>query len=347
MNKHSEYEKMPQSLKQLALSEEAFNELNKVKWVVTEKIHGANFSFVYESQKLLYAKRKEFLNWNDDFFGFQEVVAGIEDSILQLFERLSADIAADRYIVYGELFGGEYPHPQVPVRQNVHAIQTGVYYSPAIHFCAFDIAIEIRGVKHYIDYQTAVEYFERSNVFHANVLSTGRLNEVLSFNTRIDSTIPAQLGLPKLTPNLIEGVVIKPLSHSELRRLDSRPIFKLKNPEFDEDKKFHGAEKWSFIPMVSAKTEELAFIVEEIAHYVNQNRLNSAISKIGRIDFENPQRLQAIHNEMLEDICGDFNASNANILNELELDQQEWIMKRLQAMISKQIDIFLNTPDHN
>ena len=48
MNDFSEYEKIPQNFKSLNLDEKTFQELEKVKWVVTEKVHGANFSFIYE-----------------------------------------------------------------------------------------------------------------------------------------------------------------------------------------------------------------------------------------------------------------------------------------------------------
>ena len=134
MNKNSEYEKIPKSLKQYGFGEKALHALDKGQWVVTEKIHGANFSFAYENQKLRFAKRKEYLGWHDDFFGFQEVVSRLEDRVLALFEQLSLDVRADRYILYGELFGGQYPHPAVPAHPGVAAIQTGVYYAPDVRF---------------------------------------------------------------------------------------------------------------------------------------------------------------------------------------------------------------------
>lgn len=336
MNKHAEYEKMPKNLKGLNLSEKELQELNKLKWIVTEKIHGANFSFVYENRRLLYAKRKEYLQWNDDFFGFQAVAAEMEDRIISLFEQLQQDIPAQRYIVYGELFGGRYPHPEVTPDPHVQAIQTGVYYAPSIRFCAFDIAVETAaGLKQYLDYAAALDYFERFNIFCAKPLFTGKWNEAFNFNTRIDSRIPAQLNLPVLTPNLIEGVVIKPFSHSELTDLETRPIIKLKNPEFDEEKKFHEAEKWSFIPNVSSRAEELSFLVDEMTHYITENRLNSALSKIGRLDFSNEQRLNEIKKEFREDILVDFNENNGHILADLDAPKLQWLRNRISVRITE------------
>jgi Rnl2 family RNA ligase len=337
MKKNSEYEKIPTTLRQLGLPEKALGALDKLTWVVTEKIHGANFSFAYENRKLLFAKRKAYLDWHDDFFGFQEVVCRLEDQVLGLFEALSLDVKADRYILYGELFGGKYPHPDVPAHPGVEAIQTGVYYEPAVHFCAFDLAFEAGEKKQYLDYATAIRYFENFGIFYAKALFSGKLNEALAFDTRIPSRVPAQLGLPPIGDNLIEGVVIKPLRHSDLKEIASRPVIKLKNAEFEEEK-FHEAQKWSFIPNVSAKSEDLSFIVDEIAGYINANRVDSAVSKTGRLDVGNPARLQAIRDEMLADVWADFNGNHHGLLDELSADQQYWLRNRIKALINGQLN---------
>jgi Rnl2 family RNA ligase len=259
---------------------------------------------------------------------------------LALFEQLSLDVAADRYILYGELFGGKYTHPDVPAHPGVEAIQTGVYYAPAVHFCAFDSAFEANGKKQYLDYGAAIRHFENFGIFHARVLFAGKLNEAMAFDTRINSRVPAQLGLPELDANLIEGVVVKPLYHSELKNVPYRPVIKLKNAEFDEEKKFHEAQQWSFVPQISSHSEALSFILEEIAGYVNNNRLNSALSKTGRLDFGNHKRMHAIREEMLEDVWVDFNGNNNGLLNDLSAAQRDWIRKRMIALINSQLNTY-------
>lgn len=323
---------MPKSLKNMGLSEKALQELEKVKWVVTEKVHGANFSFVYQNHRLGFAKRKDFLAWSDDFFGFQNVASAMEHRIIELFEQLSLDLKAERYILYGELFGGSYPHSEVQPDEQVQAIQTGVYYSPSISFCAFDIAYESGDVKHYLDYDAAISYFERFGIFYAKPLFTGRFNEALNFNTRIGSGIPAQLGLPALEANVIEGVVIKPLNHSGLKDLKERPILKLKNKEFDEEKKFHEAEKWSYVPDVRSQSEELSYLIEAMSQYINRNRLDSVLSKTGALNFEDSTRLAEIKAEFLRDILTDFDLEH-QLWNELSEPEQQWIEKRISAAI--------------
>lgn len=338
MSEFSGYEKMPNNLKKLGLSESDFSKMEKLKWVVTEKVHGANFSFVYENGSLKFAKRKEYLNWSDDFFGFQLVVSKLENNILRLFEKLSSDIAAEKYIIYGELFGGKYPHPEVEPVKDIHAIQTGVYYTPDIEFCAFDIAIETDGSdsKYYLDYESSVAYFDEFKIFYAKPLLIGKFNEAMNFNIRINSAVPKEFNLPELQNNLIEGVVIKPFDQKD-HAIFSRPIIKLKNPEFDEEEKFHEAEKWSFIPNVSSKTEELSFIVDELRNYVTQNRLKSAVSKIGTLDLNNHSRVSEIKKEFLEDVITDFNENNDNLLNDLSPDDQAWIVERINSEINKMI----------
>ena len=335
MNSFPEYEKMPKDLKKLNLDTKALNDLSKLKWVVTEKIHGANFSFIYEDYQLKFAKRKDYLQWNDDFFGFQTVVHQLESQVIQLFEELSSEMPANRYIVYGELFGGHYPHPKVQPDKNVQAIQTGVFYSPTINFCAFDIATESAADKYYLDYDKAINYFNKYKLHHAKILFTGKLHEAMQFNLRINSTIPADLKLPPLENNLMEGIVIKPLNHSHSKVALSRPILKIKNLEFDEDEKFHEATKWTFTPNISSNTEELSFLVSDLRIYVNENRLNSAISKIGSIDSNNQNRLVEIQEEIQKDVLIDFNENNNNILNDLTPDQTEWIKARLRIIIGE------------
>ncbi|MBX7242906.1 MAG: 2'-5' RNA ligase [Bacteroidia bacterium] len=327
MNEFSEFEKIPETLRNAEENEKYFREIHKLTWAVTEKIHGANFSFVYEDHQLKYAKRREYLSWADDFFGFQSVVNKIENQILAFFVELNREIKAQRYILYGELFGGKYPHPGVIPDKNFQAIQTGVYYAPDIHFCAFDVAIEPGEdtPKYYLDYDKAVSYFQKYNIFHAKVLFEGKFNEAIHFNTRISSLIPAMLGLPALEKNLIEGIVIKPLRHQHLAE---RPVLKIKNKEFEEVQ-YHQAEKWSFIPEIRSHSADLSFILEAMRDYLTLNRLESCISKTGAPDIRNPERMSEIQKEFTEDILTDFSEACNNILDELNEEQLHWIITRI------------------
>ncbi|MGH1517132.1 RNA ligase family protein [Chryseobacterium sp. JK1] len=336
MSEFSGYEKMPDSLKKTGLNEKDLSNMDKLKWVATEKIHGANFSFSYEEGHLRYSKRRDYLSWNDDFFGFQLVVSKLEDAVLRLFEHVSNTVAGNQYILYGELFGGKYPHSEVEItNKNLQAIQTGVYYAPDIHFCAFDIAVvDEAGNKSYLDYETVISYAEQFGVPYVKPLFIGKFNEAVNFNIRINSPIPKELGLPELEHNLIEGIVVK-LYQKDHFLFSKRPIIKIKNPEFEEEEKFHQAEKWSFVPNISSKSEDLSFITSEIKTYVSPNRLESVISKVGALDFNNPQRILEIQKEFLQDVLTDFNENNSDLLTELKQEDMKWIIERIQSDIQK------------
>jgi hypothetical protein len=75
-----------------------------------------------------------------------------------------------------------------------------------------------------------------------------------------------------------------------------------------------------------------------MAGYVNANRLNRALSKIGRLDFGNPARLQTIREEVLADVWADFNLNHNQLLDELRADQQDWLRNRIKALINRSLD---------
>ena len=186
-----------------------------------------------------------------------------------------------------------------------------------------------------MDYEKTVNYFEKYGLLHAKPLFIGKLNEALAFNTRINSTIPALLGLPLLENNLIEGLVIKPLHNPNTEIIKFRPIIKIKNKEFDEKIVFHQAKKWSYTPESAflSKSAELSFLVDELCQYLNQNRLNSVLSKIGNLDKNNVLRMESIKMELLRDILVDFDEDTNNMFSELQPPQKQWLKERLNAKI--------------
>ncbi len=308
--------------------------LQKVVWAVTEKVHGANFSFIFDTatQSLRYAKRKDFLSWEDDFFGFQTVVKKVEHQVVSLFESMRLYFPEGKYILYGELIGGSYPHPDITPYEEFHAVQTGIYYAPDIHFCAFDLAIidEFED-KIYLDYQVAASYFMEAGLLFAPPLYIGSLESALDFDIQIPSSIPSALELPTLPDNIIEGIVIKPYAFFHEASFPKRPILKIKNPAFDETPKFHEAEKWSFQMTDTPMHQDLDFLLGEIRLLVNSNRLESAVSKIGFPD--NPTRTTEIEEEMLRDIKADFNQLTGHLLNELDNHQNRWMDARILSDI--------------
>lgn len=91
-------------------------------------------------------------------------------------------------IMYGELFGGVYPHADVPQQccpyvplaiSNcllLRPVQKGVYYSSGIHFAAFDIIASFFGtpcVNYVLGWDQMVKVLSTTNIKHVPVFMEG------------------------------------------------------------------------------------------------------------------------------------------------------------------------------
>ena len=94
-------------------------------WQVTEKIHGANFSFWYNGyDDIRVASRTQFVDGT--FFNCQSVINKHMDAVIVMFNLLNLTIG-DTLTVYGELYGAN--------------VQKEVYYGEGKDFTAFDIKV--------------------------------------------------------------------------------------------------------------------------------------------------------------------------------------------------------------
>jgi Rnl2 family RNA ligase len=333
------YEKMPDSIRKLGLDLQDTRLLDSVEWVVTEKVHGANFSFIFTGDELRYAKRKAYLRWADDFFGFQLAAERLDGAVMRLFERIRRDHPFHTAVVYGELFGGNYPHRDVPADPRVQAIQTGIFYSPTVEYYAFDIAIlptEAEESRYYLDYAQAVAYFEACGIPYARPLFIGKLNEALFFDTRFNSKIPAWLGLPDIGTNLVEGIVVKPYRNIVVNSSKGllRPIFKIKNKEFSEEQ-FHEAQNWSYFHTGTSATERLLFLVPELRRYITVQRLQNTISKIGHLTKADAGRFQEIRAAFIADVFESFWEANPELAGDFSEDDLVWLHARVEAEVDR------------
>src|SRR5262245_49427546 len=115
----------PKIGERLEADEAAQRALARVPWVVLEKIHGANLAPVSNGDEVRAAKRKALLERGEEFFGWEGIVTRYADAVRALAKTLrAADAETAEVIVYGELFGGGYPHPDVPPVAGVEPVQT-------------------------------------------------------------------------------------------------------------------------------------------------------------------------------------------------------------------------------
>jgi Rnl2 family RNA ligase len=192
---------------------------NELKWVALEKVHGANFCMIHDGTNLFCCRRNDILHDHETFYNFQLVRDRYRDHMAKLFSLVAEpDVLSrvvengtklERIMIYGELFGGVYPHTEVEDKGYLH-IQKGVYYAADIDFYAFDVAVKVEGEEaKWMNYDLAIELFEKIGFFYSKPLLVGTLQECLNYDITFNSTIPQLLGLPTLQKNQCEGIVVK------------------------------------------------------------------------------------------------------------------------------------------
>lgn len=330
------YEKIAESSDEWHLDEAAYRLLEKIPWVVTEKIHGANFCFVMDGQTIRCANRKHLLGSDEDFFQYQVVLERLRETLWQVFRLVKSSYPQVRLTsIYGELFGGYYPHPDVQPNPSVEPVQTGVWYSPSLEFCAFDLAIEGEEAhlpRTYVDYEQAMSFFQQAGLFYAAPLLIGSYQEALAYPLGFRSTIPGLLGLPPLQEeNKAEGVVIKPLKTIMIatNRGSVRPVLKRKIAEFTEDKRFHQAQKWISL-QPTATQSNLDLLMWEVFNLVTENRLDSALSKLGSLKSGSPKKAQQIFNVFVEDVLDQLEKNQEAAYAALSSEERSTLLAYLQ-----------------
>lgn len=323
------YPKIEEDLKSLQLSEEEYRKLNKITWVVTEKIHGANFSVITDGNFLRYAKRKELLNEDDDFFDYKSAVQDKELKFWEAFEFVKSthpDVIEISF--FGELFGGSYPHPELEAR-DFTPVQSGIYYSPVIEFFIFDILLRTEKENYFLSYNELSEVCKQFNLPYTEALMIGKFSDALNFPFEFESKVPSSLKLPPLPfPNKAEGIVIKPSEHIlvESSKGKIRPVIKRKIKEFAED----------FYTQSSQDVTQLG-LKQRVLALVNQNRIDSAISKSGRIKKGDEKAVEKICSLVLEDI--EFELASIEKQQQIKITgkEKELLMGEIRGLVMKMV----------
>lgn len=275
------------------------------KFVVTEKLHGANFSVLCDGTRSQFAKRSGVLNNAEDFFSFRSrrLDRRLDVQVNLLWTRLAVEYGEPLLVtVYGELLGGRYPHPAVPAVTGLSPVQCGVWYASDLAFVAFDIAISRVGqAPFFLDFAQARERCSRSGFLFVEPLAVGPFHECASFEIHFGSTLPARLGLPALDePNLAEGVVIRPMVESG--DPSERQMVKLKIPEFSEARYDNLGWKTGRAGGASSLSEGSEQVLRyELLANISPQRLANVVSKRGRV---NPSDHQSCR-ELLQDFEAD------------------------------------------
>lgn len=308
-----------------------------MQYVVQEKVHGSNTSFLYDGEFLEFAKRTAVLADSENFYNQAELIPRYEERIKALWEDVKkAHTTATQVQVYGEMFGGVYPHPDVKVDKKLPIIQKGVFYTPGHEFYGFDIAIIADGKREYLPVDEANALFEKNQIFYAKTLFKGTLAECLKYPNEFQSHISEWLGLPPIADNICEGVVIRPASPTYLRN-GCRVLIKNKNARFAEKKrvKKHDAK----LAHEVAYSDELKSLIGEVSAFVTENRLNNVLSKTGPVNMT--KEFGRMMGLLSKDALTDFMKEFGSRYGALDKSEQRVLNKELNKfcadLLKKQI----------
>ncbi|CAG8440449.1 3450_t:CDS:2 [Ambispora gerdemannii] len=316
------------------------NLVDLCEWVVCEKIHGLNFSFITDGTTVQCARRMAILDENESFFGYQIIKAKYHDNIIKLWEVMNSKnlIRGVKIIVYGELFGGLYRHPEVKPVKGVSVIQHGIEYCPNHEFMAFDV---FDGAN-LVGFNTMTEVLEDAGIPFLKPLARGSFEQVYNYDPNFVTTIPGLLGLPPLPKdNGAEGVIIRPVLHLCTSN-GTRVIFKIKTANFVEKTKSGKKNYLLEQREVQKKPIKLMNIINaELVLYINKNRLISVISKEGPLKKAKIAETALL---LYEDALEDFQKEDdwSEKYNELKPEQKDILKARGIAASTKVIKGYLN-----
>lgn len=296
------------------------------EWVVQEKCHGANMSIWLKDNTVKFAKRSQFIGEDDNFYGYHKIMQQLTANIIEI--ALSVD--SEDVVIFGELFGGSYPHPDVERDNRSTIIQQGVHYNPSIQFYAFDLVVDGK----YCCVDKADQTFVDVGMCYAATLFRDTLERCLKFDNEYVTTIPAQFGLPAIEGNICEGNVLKPVQPTFLFS-GSRVILKNKNSKFTE--KEHKPKTLKDTPeQLRAKYPDSFEALEFFNQYVTENRLRNVISKEGTIEQKGFGKLVGL-------FCKDVREEGFKDISDMEVSPIPALNTASEKIFNRQLGGYCST----
>lgn len=289
-----------------------------VQWIAQEKIHGANFSFMYDGKTLKCAKRSGDIKETESFFGYEIILAQYKKSVLDAW-----DILVERFKDVEEInIFGEFAGP---------GIQKEVDYEHK-DFYAFDILVN----GHYIDKEIVNETCKLARIKLAPIIRYGSFDELCNMERAFDTLVPKYNEMLKKNTdafdfifgeqeegedNISEGYVISPVVPAYLTN-GNRVIFKCKNAKFKEKGKIREVK-----PVKELSESDMMF-VELATAYITEQRLSNVISHIGEIG---PKDFGKVMGLMSKDVYEDMTKDGFDVL---ETEDIPLVKKTIQMEIT-------------
>jgi Rnl2 family RNA ligase len=234
--------------------------------------------------------------------------------------------------VFGEMFGGTYPHKDVQPNRKLSLIQKGVCYTPEHEFYGFDIYVINEEGGRYLPVDEVNKLFVKHEFFYARTLFKGTLGECLKYPNAFQSKIAEWLGFPAIEDNICEGIVIRPVVPMYLRN-GSRVLIKSKNERFAEKKSVKKRNKL-FAESVPY-SETLKALIPEVEAYVTEQRLANVVSHIGEVHV--PKDFGKIMGLFSKDVLEDFLKEHGGEYGCLEKSEQKLLNKELNKLSTEMV----------
>lgn len=248
-----------------------------VLWCAREKLHGCNFSFLYDGIRIQYAKRTDIVHEGEQFYSCENVVAAHLPRIKQMWEILQLNVG-DEMQVYGELAG--------------NGVQKDVDYGEK-DFYAFDLRVNGKYREDHIMSMVC----RGAGIKVCPLLGVGTFNQLKDLPITFESVLKiANSGMMngvgesqyanaepvfRITEagddatNIAEGYVLKPVYPVYLERYD-RVAIKCKTTKFTE-KKNKQANAFKAPVLLSPADQEQ---YDTFACYITENRVKNVLSKL-------------------------------------------------------------------
>lgn len=300
-------------------------------WRGREKIHGSNFQLDYENGDVTAGKRSAKLTESElmGFFRADLIVAKYKAKVLQLASILELQVPEGLPFdmkIYGELYGGVYPHIDIEKDPEAKQVQKGIFYSPHNEFAAFDIAINDR----FLPDDVMEDLLKQVDIPVCPLLVEGTFEEVMAYTNEGQSVVAQVLhNLPVIEDNIMEGLVLKPMIPVNLND-GSRVLLKNKNDKWSEK-----SDKTKVPKATIVMTDEQKEVYTSLSSRVTENRLKNVISHFGSITNKDFGKLLAL---MTQDIVTEHTKEDEVLLANIE-DKKE--RKTLTKMLNGDIAILI------
>lgn len=289
-------------------------------WVAVNKYHGANFQLMASAEEVIACSRERIIEPAEDFNSHRAMMPYLTARAKEIQSYFGVNIS-----IFFEIFGGSYPHPDVPKINNFSRVAKGVWYCPFVDVRVIDIKVD----EEFLDWDEMCEISYRYGLEPAKELARGSFDELIELDPEFEDPTYLEYNLPKIDGNISEGYVLRPLKDVYFNN-GRRVIVKKKSKKFAEKKQ---ASKAPRPQMVLSETELEA--LNNLSACITENRLNNIMSHGDSYTYKDFPMLQGL---FVQDILKE--EAEEDYIEALDKAEKKRIVKILYKEVSEFIRPF-------